>query len=226
MVTDMTDDTPTASPRRARLQRRREDRVLGGVCAAIARSLGVDPLLVRIGATVFALISAGAAVLAYLLAWILIPRENAGSGLSGEQMTGAHGVTKPAASLVGTPTAGDQPVGGNARDAWNTAGGGLRALASELKPAPLPTRDPAADKRSPVDAADSVLTGVGERLRDPTVQATARRTATQVTAAVSASAHAISHRTRRVAKTADVSTDGRIDQKATGSEPGAGERVD
>lgn len=90
----------------------------------------------------------------------------------------------------------------------------------------MPTGDPAADKRSPVDAADSVLTGVGERLRDPTVQATARRTATQVTAAVSASAHAISHRTRRVAQTADVSTDGRIDQKAAGSEPGAGERAD
>ncbi len=64
---DMTDDTPTASPRRARLQRRRDDRVLGGVCAAIARSLGVDPLLVRIGAIVLAFISAGTAVFAYLL---------------------------------------------------------------------------------------------------------------------------------------------------------------
>ena len=128
--------------------------------------------------------------------------------------------------MVGTRTAGDQQVGGGAREAWNTAAGELRALASELKPAPSPTRDPAADKRSPVDAVDSVLTGVGERLRDPTVQATARRTATQVTAAVSASAHAVSDRTRRGAETAGAANDGRTDQEAASAEPGAAERAD
>ena len=92
---DMTDDTPTASPRRARLQRRRDDRVLGGVCAAIARSVGVDPLFVRIGAIVFAFISAGTAVFAYLLAWILIPRENAGSGPSTERTTPPRASRRP-----------------------------------------------------------------------------------------------------------------------------------
>ena len=220
----MTDDTPTASPRRARLQRRRDDRVLGGVCAAIARSVGVDPLFVRIGAIVFVFISAGTAVLAYLLAWMLIPRENAGSGPSPERASTAPGVETPAASAVGTRTAGDPPGGAGARDAWNTAAGELRALAAELKPAPSPMPDPAAEKRSPVDAVDAALTGVGERLRDPSVQASARRTATHVAAAVSASAHAVSHRSRSDPETTDTATDDQPDQKAANTEPEATQR--
>ena len=223
---DMTDDTPTASPRRARLQRRRDDRVLGGVCAAIARSLGVDPLLVRIGAIVFAFISAGTAVLAYLIAWMLIPRENAGSRPSAERASTPPGVATPAAPAGSSRAAGDQPGGGGARDAWNTAAGELRALAADLKPAPSPMRDPAADKHSPVDAVDSALTGVGERLRDPTVQASARRTATHVAAAVSASAHAVSHRNRRGPQPAGTATDRQPDQKAADPKPEATQRVD
>ena len=222
----MTDDTPTASPRRARLQRRRDDRVLGGVCAAIARSVGVDPLFVRIGAIVFAFISAGTAVFAYLLAWMLIPRENAGSGPSTARTNTAPGVATPAASAARTRTAGDQPGGAGARDAWNTAAGELRALAAELKPAPSPMPDPTADKRSPVDTVDAALTGVGERLRDPSVQASARRTATHVAAAVNASAHAVSHHSRSDPETTDTATDDRPDQQAANTEPEATQRAD
>ena len=228
----MTDDTPTASPRPARLRRRRDDRVLGGVCAATARSLGVDPLVVRIGAVVVGLISAGTAVLAYLLAWMLIPGDDAGVGSSARRASTAPGVASPsAAPTVGTRTAGDQPGGGSARDAWNTAAGELRALAAELKPASSPMRDTAAgthspaDKRSPVDAVDSALTGVGDRLRDPTVQASARRTATHVAAAVSATAHAVSHLSRRHPETTDTPTDARLDQKAASPEPEATQRT-
>ena len=222
----MTDDTPTASPRRGRLQRRRDDRVLGGVCAAIARSLGVDPLLVRIGAIVLAFISAGTAVLAYLLAWMLIPRQNAGSRRSPERASTAPGVATPAASAADTRTAGDQPGGGGTRDAWNTAAAELRALAAELKPAASPMPDTAADKRSPVDAVDAALTGVGERLRDPGVQASARRTATHVAAAVTASAHAVSHRSRSDPETTNTVTDHLPDQQAAHTEPEATQRTD
>ena len=224
---DMTDDTPTASPRRARLERRRDDRVLGGVCAAVARSLDVDPLLVRIGAILLAFISAGTAVLAYLLAWMLIPRQNAGSGPSPERASTAPGVAAPAASAADTRTAGDQSGGGGARDAWNTAAGELRALAAELKPAASSMPDPPADKRSPVDAVDAALTGVGERLRDPSVQASARRTATHVAAAVSASAHAVSRsRSRSHPETTNTATDDQPDQMAAHAEPEATQRED
>jgi hypothetical protein len=82
-----------------------------------------------------------------------------------------------------------------------------------------------ADKRSPVDAVDSALTGVGDRLRDPTVQASARRTATHVAAAVSATAHAVSHRSRRHPETTDTPTDARLDQKAASPEPEATQRT-
>jgi len=223
---DMTDDTPTASPRRARLERRRDDRVLGGVCAAVARSLDVDPLLVRMGAIVLAFVSAGTAVLAYLLAWMLIPRHNADSRPSVEQASTTPGVATPAAPAVGSRTTGGQPGGGSARDAWNTAAGELRTLAAELKPAPSLRPDLAADKRSPVDAVDAALSGVGERLRDPSVQASARRTATHVAAAVTASAHAVSHRSRSDPETTDTVTDDLPDQKAAHAEPEATQRAD
>jgi hypothetical protein len=127
---------------------------------------------------------------------------------------------------VGTRTTGGQPGGGSARDAWNTAAGELRALAAELKPATSPMPDPAADKRSPVDTVDAALTGVGERLRDPSVQASARRTATHVAAAVSASAHAVSHRSRSDPETTNTATDNQLDQKAAHTEPKATERAD
>lgn len=58
------------------LRRSRTDRVLGGVCGGLGRYLGVDPLLMRIAAVALAL-SGGAGVLAYIIAWIAIPDEQA-----------------------------------------------------------------------------------------------------------------------------------------------------
>jgi phage shock protein C len=46
--------------------------MLGGVCGGIARHLDVDPVLLRIAAVALAL-SGGAGVLAYIVAWIVIP---------------------------------------------------------------------------------------------------------------------------------------------------------
>jgi phage shock protein PspC (stress-responsive transcriptional regulator) len=227
-VTGMNDDIPTSSPRRVRLQRRRQDRVLGGVCAAIARSLGIDPVLVRIAAVALALVSAGTAALAYLVGWVLIPQEKAGSAASGAAQTeGVRAVAQPTARAdigAGTET-GPEPPAGDARAAWNAAGSELRTLASGLRPVREPTGDPTANRRSPVDTVDSVITGVGERLRDPTVQASARRAAAQVSAAVGASAEAAGRRTRREAAAGDQAEGGQAEGGQAAGGQAAGDRT-
>lgn len=55
-----------------RLRRSRRDRMIGGVCGGIADSLGIDPVLLRIAAVALAL-SGGVGVVAYVIAWIVIP---------------------------------------------------------------------------------------------------------------------------------------------------------
>ena len=55
-----------------RLLRSRRDRMIGGVCGGLGRYLNVDPVLLRIAAVALAL-AGGVGVLAYLVAWVLIP---------------------------------------------------------------------------------------------------------------------------------------------------------
>ena len=57
----------------SRLVRRRDRRVLAGVCGAVAEGLGLSPALVRWGFAFFALFGVGEVV--YLVLWVLIPRE-------------------------------------------------------------------------------------------------------------------------------------------------------
>jgi len=56
------------------LRRPRSGRVIGGVCAALARRFGWDVTLVRVLAVVSILIP-GPQVLAYIIAWAIIPGE-------------------------------------------------------------------------------------------------------------------------------------------------------
>lgn len=63
---------PTPPPRK--LYRSRDDRMIGGVCGGIAAHFNVDPTLVRLIA-VGAIFLAGSAILAYLVAWIVVPEE-------------------------------------------------------------------------------------------------------------------------------------------------------
>lgn len=58
--------------------RDRADAKIGGVCAALARSAGLDPLLVRIGFALLAVLTGGAVVLGYLALWGLTPLRNTG----------------------------------------------------------------------------------------------------------------------------------------------------
>src|SRR5687767_10470610 len=64
---------PEDSPRRP-LVRSRSDRVIGGVCAGVARYLGVDVLIVRV-ATVALVLLAGLGALLYLGGLLLLPDE-------------------------------------------------------------------------------------------------------------------------------------------------------
>ncbi len=56
-----------------RLYRSRKDRMLGGVCGGIGEYLKVDPTVIRLIWVLFAL--SGAGILAYIIAWIIIPEE-------------------------------------------------------------------------------------------------------------------------------------------------------
>lgn len=57
-----------------RLYRSRDNQMVAGVCAGIAEYLNIDPTLVRL-AFLFLAIWGGGGVLAYLIAWIIIPEE-------------------------------------------------------------------------------------------------------------------------------------------------------
>jgi phage shock protein C len=57
------------------LVRSRKGRMLAGVCAGIADYFGIDVTLVRLILAVICVFTAGAGVLAYLVAWAVIPEE-------------------------------------------------------------------------------------------------------------------------------------------------------
>jgi phage shock protein C len=57
------------------LMRPRDGRMVAGVCAGVADYFGLDVTLVRVIWAVLAVITGGAGILAYLVAWILIPNE-------------------------------------------------------------------------------------------------------------------------------------------------------
>ena len=58
-----------------RLERPRQGRRIAGVCAAFAQRYGWDPLLVRLILVLGVFCGAGFPLLAYLIAWIVIPNE-------------------------------------------------------------------------------------------------------------------------------------------------------
>ena len=59
-----------------RVYRSRTDRVLGGVCSGLGKYFGLDPVLLRV-LWAIAFFVGGAGLLAYIIAWIIIPEEPA-----------------------------------------------------------------------------------------------------------------------------------------------------
>lgn len=58
------------------LQRSSTDRMIAGVCGGIARRLGWDPTLVRIGYVLLTVLSAAfPGILVYFVLWLVMPEE-------------------------------------------------------------------------------------------------------------------------------------------------------
>ncbi len=61
-----------------RLYRSRESRMIAGVCGGLGEYFDMDPTIVRLIVVVAALVG-GSGLLAYILAWIIVPERPAGS---------------------------------------------------------------------------------------------------------------------------------------------------
>ena len=57
------------------LVRRRDNRILAGVCAGLADYAGIDVNLFRVIVALVSLFTGGAGVIAYIVGWIVIPEE-------------------------------------------------------------------------------------------------------------------------------------------------------
>jgi signal transduction histidine kinase/phage shock protein PspC (stress-responsive transcriptional regulator) len=73
VTSDASAHDPTAAGRPPRLTRS-DDGMVAGVCAGVARSLGVDPVVVRVAVVVLTL-AGGTGAAAYVAAWLLLPRD-------------------------------------------------------------------------------------------------------------------------------------------------------
>jgi phage shock protein C len=63
-----------------RLTRSVEDRQIAGVCAGIAKYMGWDVALVRVGYVLLSIASVGfPGLLVYIIMWIVVPEEQLGS---------------------------------------------------------------------------------------------------------------------------------------------------
>jgi phage shock protein PspC (stress-responsive transcriptional regulator) len=196
--------------------------VLGGVCAGVARSAGLDPLLLRIAVVAVTVLSGGAGLLAYLAAWVLIPREDApvaaqlpagetapvdvraawsAAGRDLKTLAGELRRPGPAnGSAAAPPPPGGTPASSTVDDAGDdavddTAPVGTGTPPSESSPTDPP--DPVPSQRTAIEAADDAATALGERLRAPEVQAGARQAAASVSQALAASVDEVGRRVRR-----------------------------
>ncbi len=71
---------PTPSPRPQppapkRLVRSRDDRWISGVCGGVAKYFGIDSNLVRLLVVIGTVLGFGSLLVAYIVAWILMPEE-------------------------------------------------------------------------------------------------------------------------------------------------------
>jgi phage shock protein C len=58
------------------LTRSTDDKWLGGVCGGVARYLDVDPTVVRLLTVVATILGLGSVIVAYVVAWILMPKSS------------------------------------------------------------------------------------------------------------------------------------------------------
>jgi phage shock protein PspC (stress-responsive transcriptional regulator) len=73
-----------------RLYRSRTDTILGGVAAGLASYLNTDPALVRIAWAILVPLTGGAALIAYIVGWIVVPEEPRGMPMAPSAATGTE----------------------------------------------------------------------------------------------------------------------------------------
>lgn len=71
------------------LVRSRKGRIVAGICAGAAEYFGWDVTLVRVIVAVIAVITGGAGLLAYLVAWAIIPEEGEKTSIA-ENLVSSH----------------------------------------------------------------------------------------------------------------------------------------
>jgi phage shock protein C len=72
------------------LVRKRNGRMVAGVCAGLADYLGSDVTLIRVIVAAIAILTGGAGILAYLVAWAIIPDEDQKTPVAGNLGTKTH----------------------------------------------------------------------------------------------------------------------------------------
>lgn len=89
-----------------RLMRSRTDSMVGGVCGGLGEYMGVDPTLVRLFFVLLAW-GMGMGVLAYLVLWVVVPRqEEAAPADPGEAPASPGREDRPEAETVPSPSQG------------------------------------------------------------------------------------------------------------------------
>jgi phage shock protein PspC (stress-responsive transcriptional regulator) len=74
MITTMSENNGHGASPAKQLSRRRDGRMVAGVCAGLAAYFGIDVTLVRLGFAIFAIFW-GLGALIYLIAWAVMPEE-------------------------------------------------------------------------------------------------------------------------------------------------------
>ena len=74
MIETMSENNGHGTSVNKQLYRRRDGRLVAGVCAGLAAYFGIDVTLVRLGFAVFTVFW-GLGVLIYLISWAVIPEE-------------------------------------------------------------------------------------------------------------------------------------------------------
>jgi phage shock protein C len=75
ILTPSTTDPISQPALRPPFRRSRDDRMIAGVCAGAARSLGVDVTLLRIALVAAIVLGFGAGIVIYLACWLIVPEE-------------------------------------------------------------------------------------------------------------------------------------------------------
>ncbi len=72
------------------LVRKRDGRMVAGVCAGLADYFGSDVTLIRVIVACIAVLTGGAGILAYLVAWAIIPEEDQKTPVAENRATNAR----------------------------------------------------------------------------------------------------------------------------------------